>query len=452
MSEINECVGPESPMSEVPPSPDDGPKRSVKVRLSLFFDGTGNNRVNTNHRLKAEEFVTTPETLKSQKVLDEYADEGSSYYNDHSNVSRLENHIEKSAAGYDYYFSIYTEGIGTVDSDSDTFLGNVMGKGGAGVKGKVNKGLLTGISTIQEMIPRKEIIELLTVDTFGFSRGAAAARYCVYRVLHSEAQPYPNQPKRPLKARLKALGRQVDKVEVKTVGVFDTVSALGIAYIDMSDVAALHLDAIREAQAVLHLAAAEEYRICFSLTNIDSAVSSGKGWEVFLPGAHSDIGGGYVHEAGEAQKEVYTGDAASSIAEYLTENGWYEGDELYQYPSDKGRSPRILVNRSNISNQYSFIPLRLMADYAKEQGLGVKDKLYAKYDPKDVPAEVRGRIEAYGAARGPSKASDWHSNDPALRTLRHRCLHLSSQNSMGYHMRLIREDRAARPFRKVYSG
>ena len=44
-------------------------------------------------------------------------------------------------------------------------------------------------------------------------------------------------------------------------------------------------------QQVVHLTAGDEYRENFSLTDITSSI--GSGYELTLPGVHSDVGGSY---------------------------------------------------------------------------------------------------------------------------------------------------------------
>jgi len=139
----------------------------------------------------------------------------------------------------------------------------------------------------------------LSLDVFGFSRGAAAARHFIHQaMLDKQIQ---NQLVDELKYKL-----QPKAVKVHFVGLYDTVSihgvlktALGIGY---SNTISLNLDAITHAKQVVQLAAADEHREYFSLTDIHSA--RGNGREIFLPGVHSDIGGAY-RDAGNEKQVIY---------------------------------------------------------------------------------------------------------------------------------------------------
>jgi len=298
----------------------------------------------------------------------------------------------------------------------------------------------------------RQPIEKLTVDTCGFSRGAAAARYCVHRLLQEETRWL--RKKRSLQQILTGMGYIIEAIEVCAVGLYDTVSAFGKPK-DESDVAELKLDAIRVAEAVLHLSAAEEYRRNFSLTNIDSA--GAKGRQIFLPGAHSDVGGGYTEGATERKKFV-KGSASSSIATFMRKYGWYHGKELTHHSGNLGYGYKleeyVAGHRNNISQEYSFIPLRIMADFFRERGLPVTPSLYEKYDPVNVPREVRERIEAYAAGQQPSAAADWQTDEPELCGLRHDFLHFSAGETIGMGMRTVPINHSGdvRPHRLVFRG
>jgi len=437
-----------------PPNTPDGPEsdapkkdevRHVKVRVSLFFDGTGNNRINTRER------------LAKSAVYEEYGKDDNSYANDESNVSRLHDHIERGSSGYDYHVALYVEGIGTRDRDSDkTVAGQGLGKGETGVKGKVDKGVKLALAALQKVLPRNVPVEIdrLTLDTFGFSRGAAAARYCIHRALIDEDGGWFRSDWHGLPTALERLGYGVGLFDVKAVGLFDTVSSFGFNH--NNDVKDLHLDAIRKAEAVFHLAAANEYRINFSLTNIDSA--GGRGQQFYLPGAHSDIGGGYVDKDSE-DKMLNEGAATPHLARFLVNGGWYRGQEL-RYTEQvvtQGHHNYLqrlaFLNRTGISQRYSFIPLRLMADFCTKQALVIKPEFTDRFEPGPRLKKVDAQLKAYVAAGSPSDPGDWEVNDAATKQLRHDYLHISFSDSIGMGVRKRRNpDGSFSPDREVIRG
>jgi hypothetical protein len=410
-------------------------KKRVKIRISLFFDGTYNNRSNSMARI--------------DNTAD-YRRGDASFENDLSNVARLEEQVRRRAAEpYHHYKSIYVEGIGTTNLATVSLVGGAVGGGATGIVAKVNKGISAAIGELYELglEPSETIIEKLSFDTCGFSRGAAAARYCVHRILKGEGR-VPN-----LQTLLGLRGWEVEQVEVLAVGLFDTVSSYGISHSD--DRSELKLGAIRDAAAVLQLAAAEEYRTNFSLTNINSA--GGKGRQVYLPGAHTDVGGGYVDGAPEIERLV-RGPESRDIAAFLLERGWYrnEGKSKQLVHSTSGTGS-VSVNRASISQNYSFIPLHIMADFLTDHGVSFLPELKGKYDPRHVPALEA--IEKYARSEGNSKPSDWEDAKDEklkeeLKQLRNEYLHTSFSTTVGMGARVINQGTwrrpRYRPYRLVY--
>lgn len=394
----------------------------MKVRASLFFDGTLNNRANTTAYASASE---------AQKK--KWAD--TSYANDYSNVSRLEEVLQLPHAGFDHSFKLYIEGIGTFDARGDsTMPGAALGTGDYGVEPKVERGLSRCVQQIRTEIPRDTTITQIVLDSFGFSRGAAAARNFIHKALvvsNSMAQ------------RLRTVGYTIESVIVRFVGLFDTVASYGFRH--GNDTAELHLDAIRVAEKVIQLAAGEEHRVNFRLTNIASA--GGNGIEHYLPGVHSDVGGGYVHNTGET-RQLYDIDVATWVGAteraaldrevaWALDRGWLH---LGDFDKNRERPPaqhqrtrlennwnEINVTRTSISNRYSYIPLHMMAEYATQKQLAWSGNLNARYALTGAMATVKGQIE--GVIHGsPKPGQDYWMNSLAgwHKTLRHGYLHMSA--------------------------
>jgi hypothetical protein len=440
------CVSPGEPPDGPPPADrkdNEKTKTKVKVRVSLFYDGTANNRKNTWNR------------LQNNDIYKKYGEDDNSYGNDYSNVSRLQEYVQEGCPGYDYHVSVYVDGIGTIDDKADeTIRGQGLGMFSTGVKGKTDKGIRMALSSLLEVLPANVDINRLSLDTFGFSRGAAAARYCVHRALHDEDGGLFGSDWHGLPTLLEAAGHSVDSYDVIAVGLWDTVSSYGLNH--TNDVAQLKLNAISCAKAVLHLAAANEYRVNFSLTTIDSA--GGRGRQFYLPGAHADVGGCYVHLDFET-KVIIEGAPAPHIARFLLEGGWYLKEELTytQQLIKQGHHPHVdrsvSVSRYLISQEYSYIPLGIMARFAEEHELNVNHAMYKQYKPKFVPEEIRNRIDAYVAAEAASVPEDWADNDPVTQKFRHDYLHVSSSTDFGFWMRVQHnEDGSIEPHREVIRG
>ena len=499
----------------------DGGKK-ISVRLTLFFDGTLNNRRNVALRQlatlgtreadptyepdveNARATVAADETLSPADRADPVAfskrtfaahrvkagEDDGSYEGDFSNVARLDAYMggATSAPDYDYCLHVYTEGIGTRDNDEDDMFGFALGAGNwykpwvkTGIVDKVTKGIAAALSRITALkdVAKTTQISRLTIDVCGFSRGAAAARHCVHRLLHGWELANPaNADAKNVVKRLADLGWHVDQFEVCAVGLFDTVVSAGVdyhgdeggSYAEATDV--LRLDAVREARAVYQLAAAEEYRLRFSLTNIDSAVGAGKGRQMFLPGAHSDVGGSYVDGKGQRKRLVEGASAPKDVKHYLEIRGWCRGHELTidpgKFPSQQGPFgvgrtvgtlpplfvppvEALMLDRPPIRRTYTFIPLQLMAEFLASWKLPIVPKLRRDYNPTRDPflKEIDTRIRSYAAEvdqqKRRSSYKDWEgSTDDQMKQLRHDYLHISFsttgwKNKMGYQVRLVQE-------------
>jgi hypothetical protein len=372
----------------------------IKIRACVFFDGTLNNR--TNVRLGA-----------NYKKDD-------SYKNALSNIAILEGFYKKDKK-VDYSFHIYVEGVGTTNEASDSTLAAVTGKGSTGILDKVKSGINQVVEQIMMQINSKakgnRKIEHVYLDVFGFSRGAAAARNFVYATLHEKGKT--------LKDQLIAKGYLINKVKVKFVGLYDTVASFGFGY--DNNTIELHLDSISSAEYVVQLAAAEEYRKNFRLTNIDSAPNK---LQIFLPGTHSDIGGGYVENSSEINLQVLDFDKAFGLNEahraaikrerlWLIDSGWYWENEIHNL----NLWNELKVTRNRISNLYSRIPLKLMARYANKQGVVFSHKLL---DQNPIPQEL-GMVEMAINKSQALHPDIWcKTNSRMMKYLRHGYLHFSS--------------------------
>ncbi len=404
-------------------------RKELKVRLLLFFDGTLNNRTNVEQR------------EKGTAVYQEHAGNGS-YENDRSNIAILEANVEKEVSGYDATVSVYTEGPGTEDKQSDSTLGYALGTGTTGIKSKVEKGIRTAVFDLQGTLGNRSgnfIVKTVDVDCFGFSRGAAGARYCVF-ALNDESGD-------PLKEQLESWQIPTETVTNNFVGLFDTVSSHGLSF--RNDVDTLKLDAIRRANKVVQLEASEEYRANFSLTTIDSAGSKGK--RICLPGAHSDIGGGYTE--GPEEQVVFVGTQSDRNKDYqwLLEQGWYRQDQMTLNSARSLVGYKIKVKRNNVSNVYSRIPLFIMKKKMEEETLCFKPELRkALKIPTEAEelVELKQRILSMLESPHISNPSTWRGKDPLLYIIRNQYFHMSARDSLG--MRARWEN--GRRVRRYYEG
>ncbi|MEX2474505.1 type VI secretion system PAAR protein [Marinobacter sp.] len=241
-----------------------------RLRIGVFFDGTGNHK--DNDRRLTDRDVT--------------------------NVAKLHDLYDRTES----LDRIYVAGPGTtegqvtedgVHAPSD-LAGLALGIGEHGGHSRI----LSAVQQVRDLLKVREPTEL-ELDVFGFSRGAALARYFVNLVNEWPATlmfPEINGPDLFAPAiklsNVKTFPADV-KARVRFVGLFDTVGSFYLPGNDRNLDFNLHLGA-ESADHVVHLTAYHEIRKNFPLSSIRGASGLPANFmEQSLPGAHSDVGGGY---------------------------------------------------------------------------------------------------------------------------------------------------------------
>lgn len=462
-------------LSDNTPREEDG-KEPKTIRIAMFFDGTLNNRLNIAER------------EKGSSIYDQKHGKGdNSYDNGRTNIALMEPHVTGTSLAYHLYYKSYIEGQGTFDLGEDDTIGYAMGGGESGVVDRADK----GVSRMVELIDRnkkvdkkKNYIKKITVDVFGFSRGAATARYAIHVLLYGDSKY--NRPS--LAERLRELDYDIwnNAVEVRFAGLYDTVlSYWGTQYVGWTKLkqnAIVHVK-----KKVLHLAAADEHRKDFGLHNIKSVQASGKGEEYYLPGVHSDVGGSYNLASEEAIKKqqepalkeyMKVSDEIKNIntgnlndleqdRQYLIKQGWGTDKEIKQpvLIGQIGDSDiyRMSLERKAVKSAYNNIPLKIMADYIKADPvlLTVDAQLYDRakiiLNPEADLQKLEERILKYIESKKKTKDSkdtDWIGiyadtpsgsdapdatkkvpnplNDDLMRKIRREHFHFSSKLGLGY--------------------
>ncbi|WP_326984718.1 DUF2235 domain-containing protein [Chryseobacterium sp. MYb264] len=362
---------------------------TIEIRLGFFFDGTLNNERNTYIRKEKEKKKKGQSYDKEAVKEDPWGFDKDSYMNDYSNVARMY-HFYTSAP------SIYIEGIGTLNGDTDTVAGYTMGMGATGIREKIRK----GCEKLRERLQPDTTVKI-TVDVYGFSRGAAAARAFVNELTRSsydanfsrdgytDLDGYPVDKKRlPARGHLGYLcekdGIEISNLTVQFVGLYDTVSSYGGNFENDNSSEAdkweLGLSAISNAKVkhVVQLAAGHEWRKNFNITTIESTGS--KGLELLLPGAHADIGGCYESEVFKQyhQASVTPGRAINDRNTYnalanekrqpFIDEGWYVDKQITIASHSNKYVNYIGLNGERfIDKRYSYIPLHFMCSLSTEK-------------------------------------------------------------------------------------
>lgn len=322
------------------------------LTISVFFDGTRNNRFNTEAGIKNP-------ALKTKDV---------SYDNYYSNVALLYMAMEPT----EKHQKIYIQGAGTYEGEEDEGSGLGMAEGKSGVIARVGEAC-----KLVEALRKKAKANRLVINIYGFSRGAAYGRFFCSRLKGTNAKDGFGSGGEL--ARIWGIQLDAKNIKINFMGLFDTVSSFGMWH--YSNVKSHRLDVGREGyeiRYIVHLTAQNDYRKHFPLTPIKAAVKEGIGFECSFPGAHSDIGGGYPAKWSEDKKylgfkvaEATNNDKFISW-EWFRNKGYYldnqisEKKDVRNYRGYKVDLTTIYGTRQTTFH-YQFILAEIMGDMMKKE-------------------------------------------------------------------------------------
>jgi hypothetical protein len=276
-----------------------GPRQDCSdvIHISVFFDGTGNN--------KSEDEVPRK----------------------WSNPARMWRAAEMAAPRGEPIYPIYISGVGTPFNGSVKSLGDFkdawiedhvkgMAAGGGGDRrmefgaDKVNARLRDvlianaqraggdlkkyadqsrskSFAEVNDALGKHRLIKVINLSVFGFSRGAALARAFANRVINQ------------CKESTDGLIYQGHPIRVNFLGLFDTVASFGVPAQNIRypwDERDLIVSP--KVERCVHYVAGHELRFAFpvDLIRMDGKLNS-KWEEKTYPGVHSDVGGGYDPDA-----------------------------------------------------------------------------------------------------------------------------------------------------------
>jgi type VI secretion system secreted protein VgrG len=441
----------------------------ITLRIGMFFDGTGNNRDNSEkvRGCFARDVNLAEAAPDIVQFCAKHGFDGNggapddSFGNDSSNVAKLyelyNDDSQRTLAEDESEASlpVYVEGIGTSSTSGDSRYSGGTGLGAQGVRARVEESpslLLKVLKPFQENNPDKRI-KRIEFDIFGFSRGAAAARDFANEVLKggasilSKAIPAGS----PGLTESFAWRPQTDLC-INYIGIFDTVAAIADwMHGDFSGNNAnnpginIHL-APNTAKKIVHLVAKDERRYNFSLNKAGDA-------DIALPGVHSDLGGGYLPDMVErvllskpshneiswfaptksstSYKEAQA-DLAKLEEQYSAYNlpleisTWHE--EIDQrIRGDRNHAKRIhaaVISQREVRSDLALVYLRIMRKLAVQNGVPFQE-IPANNKRLALPAEllsIAEKLTAYAIGE-----TDTYGLNPAEESLLYRqYVHLSS--------------------------
>lgn len=418
-NEVGQTIYPQKANKPVVVNVENPPKHSQKTKkeliFNIFFDGTQNNMNNTEKRINKQTSLTDD-----------------SYMNYYSNIALLYKTIFKRYNAKNI-INIYTEGVGTRNDLTDEKISSGTAENyiiaESGIDRKINKAFDDIKKKYDSYRVNNSIPDVFVFNLFGFSRGAATARY--FMSLESR-----------IRTVLGIKGHQ--KREFNFVGLFDTVASYGLYH--KNDVEDLQLDSVSKAKKVFHLTAGDEYRSNFMLTKITSAIKKGVGYELEIPGAHSDIGGGYQEKekerrvlASETSFSPFSSEELKKLRKEYIAQGWYTSKEIDINTQElkaggESRYVHLLVGYREIPFEYQYIGYYIMQHFAIKYANIVFDNELIKKHKIFIPSNLQ---RLYNILLNYAKANDKAQRKKIVLThkdlwVRNKYLHISARENIPF--------------------
>lgn len=221
----------------------------------------------------------------------------------YTNVAILDSLFTKENTSSVFYHSFYIEGCSTSEKENDSnsrLVGQGFGRGSQGVYAKL-KAMISKIK--KEIYSYFSFYNIDNIDyyVFGFSRGATTARMFTHTITCELENGKPRKKSEDIKTLTdtietfhKVPSLTNTKIAVKYLGIYDTVASINYNTNDnyTNNVKENFLFSTNKVEYTFHLVAIDEYRKNFALVDIQSSINNNNGTEIFIPGCHTDIGGG----------------------------------------------------------------------------------------------------------------------------------------------------------------
>lgn len=325
-----------------------GPKQDCSdvVNLSIFFDGTGNNK-------------------DADTAVQRW-----------SNVSRMHDAAAELAEEEKAIYAIYITGVGTPFNPQalkpNEVLGQSAGEGGAGkatglsadrrldfgadqvndtlksillsnaqklnatTKAYADANQAKGFADLSKALGAHRLIKQINLSVFGFSRGAAMAR--------AFSNAFLKECKTAKDGQLTYHG---NPVRIHFLGVFDTVASFGLPSTNI-DLPWKEKNLVVDARVerCVHYVAAHELRFSFPVDLIQkSGKLSGNWTEVVYPGVHSDVGGGYGPKGADPDGQGLSNNYARVPMADMMREAVKKGVRMPSYTDISGDKSRLALFR-----------------------------------------------------------------------------------------------------------
>lgn len=397
----------------------------MKLKIGVFFDGTGNNAYNSlnplsnsskqrNTTLDKQISLSKDDGVKSKLFSEQVAKHVSvpenylftpltSSVSPTTNIWQLSKAYKRGKTTDGYQIAIYVNGTGTEDGQKDDVFTMSTGwslfgtQNHSGVIDKTDKAIELishELASLKEI--DNEVFEGIEFELFGFSRGATAARHFANRIIDKDHAISTVISKRFTKKTFPEIAKKPTG-KIAFIGLYDSVAAilaLSEGDLDMNDskTGSVNIKTTSKmADSIFHITAAHELRYNFSLNRtLPDNIA-----ELEMPGSHSDTGGGYLPSSDESifiSKAFYSEEsedlkrtetasykqAQKEMERLLSHNLWGGifklcDIEIIGWDNEasgpfKNFGHAVMMKRKKVKNGLEKVGLHAMHDYASKKG------------------------------------------------------------------------------------
>lgn len=323
------------------------------VNISIFFDGTGNNKDADENKKQwsnparlwrnARNYID--DNKKQDKGKSDYAIYVSGVgtkFNGELNI--FEKPIAHIQDHYGLGAGLGAGGTRRLDYGEDqlndalkqVIIANAK-KAEIDIGKYANEKKVYSFAEVEKSLKKHRLIKKINISTFGFSRGAALAR------------AFTNQLIWKCESNCNSLtyGSGKHPIEFKFLGIFDTVASFGLPAMNLNNYFG-NRDLVVDdrVKMCVHHVAGNELRFAFPVDLIekDGKLANSNWKEIVYPGMHSDVGGGYTPDS----QEVNDNFARIPLKNMLTE-AVNAGVRMYDYEQLKKDHSEIFEHQFEIA-------------------------------------------------------------------------------------------------------
>lgn len=328
------------------------------VHISVFFDGTGNNKDADEEKKKWSNPArlwrnaqTLKENEQKQKITSHnhaiYVSGVGTRFNGELNIFQRALAIMQDHSGFG--LGVGTGGTRRLDYGEDQLndaLKQVMiinAKKAEIDTGKyANEKKVYSFAEVDKSLKQHRLIKKINISTFGFSRGAALAR------------AFTNQFMWQCESDCNGLTYGTGKypIEFKFMGIFDTVASFGLPATNLNNNLTFEgRDMVidERVKMCVHHVAGNELRFAFpvDLIHKENGQITNPNWkELVYPGMHSDVGGGYT----PGSQNVNDNFARIPLKDML-EDAVSAGVRMFDYDQLKEKYGALFAEQFEIQNE-----------------------------------------------------------------------------------------------------